>query len=456
MSLEEASISERSTEPVYILDLTVSNVRCFGAEPQTLKLTDAAGRPAPWTVILGDNGVGKTTLLQCLAALEPRRHYFKNKPQPGKLVLWDERLQVELPTEEGMGWQIYRDYEWPQATSISGHASAGHSFGAPGPIRAVEIIVPTSTGVRPATGLERLGGLLCCGYGATRRMGVSFLTRSRYQDPVASLFGDYVSLIDAQEWLVVEDYASLASEPKSDEEPVGRRLDRVKRVLIDLLPDAEDLRIDFRGSMVSATRPSIEIKTPYGWVSLGELSLGYRTMIAWAVDLASQLFAAYPDSPNPLAEPAIVLVDEVDLHLHPKWQRQLRAHLQSRFPATQFIVTAHSPLVVQASEDENIVVLRREGDHVVIDNDVETVRGWRVDQVLTSDLFGLETGRPPAYDHLITERNEILARESLSARERGKLERLEEQILALPSGESPDDLRAMDVIRRAAAKLANS
>jgi predicted ATP-binding protein involved in virulence len=70
-------------------------------------------------------------------------------------------------------------------------------------------------------------------------------------------------------------------------------------------------------------------------------------MIAWTVDLASRLFASYPESQNPLAEPAVVLVDEVDLHLHPKWQRELRSHLTERFPGTQFVVTAHSPLVVQ-------------------------------------------------------------------------------------------------------------
>jgi predicted ATP-binding protein involved in virulence len=146
----------------------------------------------------------------------------------------------------------------------------------------------------------------------------------------------------------------------------------------------------------------------------------------------------------------VVLVDEVDLHLHPKWQRELRSHLTERFPATQFVVTAHSPLVVQASENENIVVLRREGDHVVIDNDVETVRGWRVDQVLTSDLFGLTTARPPQYDELIARREAILDKPSLDAQDRAALDRLED---SLPAGERTEDRRAMDVIRRAAAKL---
>ena len=197
----------------------------------------------------------------------------------------------------------------------------------------------------------------------------------------------------------------------------------------------------------------IELKTPYGWVPLPDLSLGYRTMIAWTVDLASRLFELYPDSLNPLTKPAVVLVDEVDLHLHPKWQRELRTHLTDRFPNAQFVVTAHSPLVVQASQNENIVVLRGEGDHVVIDNDVETVRGWRVDQVLTSDLFGLKTARPPEYDDIIERRNEILAKRSLDAEDRARLKSLEDRIEELPAGETQADLEAMEIIRQAAAKL---
>ncbi|HEV7668539.1 MAG TPA: AAA family ATPase [Thermoanaerobaculia bacterium] len=271
-------------------------------------------------------------------------------------------------------------------------------------------------------------------------------------DPTASLFSDYVNLVDAEEWLLVEDYARTReiSEPQAE-----LRLERVKAILIDLLPDVSALRVAQRKSRPGERiRPAIEVLTPYGWVSLSDLSLGYRTMIAWTVDFASRLFELYPDSPNPLAEPAVVLVDEVDLHLHPKWQRQLRSHLTERFPRTQFVVTAHSPLVVQASENENLVVLRREGDHVVIDNDVETVRGWRIDQVLTSDLFGLETARPPEYDGVISRRNELLTRGGpLRGQDERDLESLEARIVSLPAGENAEDQRAMDVIRRAAAKL---
>ena len=424
--------------PAYLLDLTVRNVRCFGPEEQTLRLSDAQGRPAPWTVILGDNGVGKTTLLQCLVALEPRRHFFR-------VIQEEEKPLLELPTGGGgEGWRIYRDPSQPGETSIQGHVALGPIDQ---PHETVKVVVPTSSVTSRAlvaSSVERLA-VQCNGYGAARRMGSATLNREP-GDPSGSLFLDDVDLVDVEEWLLTEELASFRSDAKEEAE---RRLERVKRVLIDLLPDVRDIRPRGKNYMLGY-RMAIEVKTPYGWVSISDLSLGYRTMIAWTVDLASRLFALHPESPNPLGEPAVVLVDEVDLHLHPKWQRELRSHLTERFPATQFVVTAHSPLVVQASENENIVVLRRQGDHVVIDNDVETVRGWRVDQVLTSDLFGLKTARAPQYDELIARREAILAKPSLDAQDRAALDRLED---ALPAGERTEDRRAMDVIRRAAAKL---
>src|SRR4051794_33049630 len=93
-----STAKKQAPTSIYLLDITLCNVRCFGPQEQTLQLADADGRPAQWTVLLGDNGVGKTTLLQCLVALEPRRHYFKP---------WDsaERPLVELPLNEDDGWR---------------------------------------------------------------------------------------------------------------------------------------------------------------------------------------------------------------------------------------------------------------------------------------------------------------------------------------------------------------
>jgi predicted ATP-binding protein involved in virulence len=230
---------------------------------------------------------------------------------------------------------------------------------------------------------------------------------------------------------------------------IKKQFIHIVEILKRILPDINDIRISLDKER---DIPVAEFSTPFGWVQLSSLGLGYRTMIAWMVDLAVRLFKRYPDSEDPLAEPAIVLVDEIDLHMHPKWQRDIMQFLTDRFPNTQFIVTAHSPLVVQAAQDANIVLLRREGDRVVIDNNPEIIDNWRVDQVLTS-VFEIPSARPPQIEKLLAERQEILSKPKISKADKAKLKELEEKIGALPTAETPDDIKAMDIIRRAAKLL---
>jgi predicted ATP-binding protein involved in virulence len=138
--------------------------------------------------------------------------------------------------------------------------------------------------------------------------------------------------------------------------------------------------------------------------------------------------------------------------MHPKWQRDIMQFLTERFPNTQFIVTAHSPLVVQAAQDANIVLLRREGDRVLIDNNPEIIENWRVDQVLTS-VFEMPSARPAKIEPLLQRRKEILTKAKLTASDRAELKELEAQIGTLPTAETSEDIKAMNLIRRAAKLL---
>ncbi len=205
------------------------------------------------------------------------------------------------------------------------------------------------------------------------------------------------------------------------------------------MPEDEITDIRFITSGGVNPKARAEFQTPYGWVPLRQLGYGYQTLITWVADLVSRMAEHYPNSEDPLAEPAVVLVDEIDLHLHPKWQRKLISFLTERFPNTQFIATAHSPLVVQAAADANIAVLRREGDHVVIDNEVENIRNWRIDQILTSDLFGLETARPPQVEEWLLEQKALLSKPKLTAADKKRLDVLETKIGALPFGETKQE-----------------
>lgn len=450
IKLIEKGESRKNYPPAYFLSIELENVLCFKTH-QKLNLSDTNEFPAQWTIILGNNGVGKTTLLRCLAGMEPSA--MKNVHEEEILVnprlAWAgkndwEKIQYPLssPTKINASFAygfLLKDFH--NSSCISYQKASSH----------VRKESSTSAcGSLPYT--KDLLGLKCYGYGANRRMGETSLAKAMSSDSCANLFSDNETLINAEEWLLQADYAVARSAP--DNKPrLEQRFHLIQDILKKLLPDVSDIRITPVDN--DNSRPAAEFLTPYGWVPLKRLSLGYKTVIAWIVDLAARLIERYPNSADPLAEPAVVLVDEIDLHLHPKWQRTIMSFLTERFPNTQFIVTAHSPLVVQAAKNANIVLLRREGDHVVIDNDPEIIDNWRVEQVLSS-VFDLPSPHSPDIEKLIESRRKILVKPKLTAKDERELKKLEKQIGSLPTGESPEDIRAMDIIRRAAKLLENS
>jgi hypothetical protein len=418
--------------PTYFLSLKLEKVRCFGTS-QTLDLSDGQGRPARWTVVVGNNGTGKTTLLQSLAAfsMEASGNLRDFKPLGQEMTSGFTRWL----TEKWMPLRSGSEVAKLQAELFVGHleshrAASRRQF-------SMELHAGFEAGSDVPTPGHR--ALVCYGYGATRRMGGVALAPTWEPGPVDSLFFEEVPLRNAEEWLLQVDYA--ASKQRSESR---RRLERVKKLLLGVLPgDVTDIR--FRAPKVRGVA-RVEWRTPDGWVAMKDLGLGYRTLIAWMTDLASRLDERYPDSANPLAEPAVVLVDEVDLHMHPAWQRRVLDTLGRSFPRAQFVVTAHSPLVVQSAATANLAVLRRVGDQVEIDNDVDAIRTLRVDQILTSELFGLPSARPPYIEKYLEERSRLLSKTRRTGREEARLRELD--VAIGPPGETQAERHALELLQR--------
>ena len=118
-------------------------------------------------------------------------------------------------------------------------------------------------------------------------------------------------------------------------------LNALRRLLVKLLglSQVDDVEL---------TRTGIEIQGPWGKAGLKELGDGYRSVITWVLDLISWWFLTIEasDAGNVEKMQGIVFIDEIEQHLHPRWQRSILCWLKECFPHIQFIATTHSPLVI--------------------------------------------------------------------------------------------------------------
>lgn len=137
-------------------------------------------------------------------------------------------------------------------------------------------------------------------------------------------------------------------------------------------------------------------------VPFGALSDGYRAYIGWIADLLYHICMGTPSGAKLVDNRGIVLVDEIDLHLHPEWQRSVISTVSQALPNPQFIFSSHSPIVAGPLEKENIFVMETEsnGASAVRQYD-ERIYGLNAEQVLLSSYFNLKTTRAePFVDEL--------------------------------------------------------
>ena len=283
MSDEPTPQPETQIPPAaYFLSLSIANFRCF-KEEQTLDLSDGNGKPAMWTILLGENGTGKTSLLQ-------------------NACTYAGILDIPSAIRE----------------SITARNSAAKMY-------CDERTFLWEIGSMPL--FNSYDCMLIIGYGPARmnhdqeNHWLSHTTNS------PTLILENAHLRDVNSMLLKMDHARRIN----PSDPHVRSVDAIISSITSMLPNIEKNRFntDKYGDAV------FELKSPYGWVTINDLSLGYKSSVNWISDLIRIMFNYYPNSPNPLAEPAVCLVDEIDLHMHPKWQRELIKMLSEMFPKTQ-------------------------------------------------------------------------------------------------------------------------
>lgn len=330
------------------------------------------GCPRKWSLLLAENGVGKTTLLRAIALVTA-----------GSDALGSLLTDIDSWVRHG------HDEAHIEAVI----ATANH--------QTRDVSLTIRRGDTLATLLERNKASIALleaalrhadrnyfvvGYGASRRLAsggfssatASFGERSTSKlaraEAVATLFSNDAPLYPLDTWIMQLDYQ------QGD-------LDVVRDALARLMPRVTFKRIDRRKGQVL-------FDTPDGEVPLERLSDGYQNVAAWCGDLLRRVTDAFPDRARPLDARGLLLIDEIDLHLHPQWQRQLIDFVDEKLPNFQVVATTHSPITAQQVGPGELLVLRRPEPGVppelkVFDGDP---RKLRIEQLIVSPLFGLDTG----------------------------------------------------------------
>lgn len=339
---------------MYIQKVQIKNIRSI--ENLTLEFPEPAG----WHVLIGDNGSGKSTILKALALtiIGPKeslalRLNFDDFISKGKQEGW---VEIEVQRHESDSYS-------GNARPLTRPFKAGISL-----LRQQNGLSSSSGGQIKEKASYRYAqkhiwssrsGWFATSFGPFRRFsgGNKDWEKVYYSNPRAashlSVFGEDVALTESLEWLISLKYKSL----EKDEEATLTLL-RLKRFINEgaLLPHGAKIK--------EVSSEGVAIEDGYGQtISVQEMSDGFRSILSLTFELIRQMVRIYgvravlKDRSSGSIEvdiPGIVMIDEIDAHLHPTWQTRIGQWFLKHFPRIQFIVTTHSPLICRAAEHGSI------------------------------------------------------------------------------------------------------
>lgn len=404
---------------IYISKVQIDNIRGFsGAKTVDLDFRRPGGKYSGWTVIAGRNGSGKTSLLQCMAllvagpaaaqTLAPNHVAWGSKPREKNSGSISASFFLDAGDLEGLTLDAV-----PEKPGVHGRVS----LSLPPP----KIVSRNGKGVRLSFSSswtqeiqsgdeEELEGEIfptknwfAAGYGPFRRLSSDIpeaLTGAAdLRDPsdavstaerFSTLFHEDAALGESVAWLVGIYLRSLEKERGA-----ARLLNSVLELLSDgLLPDGYEA--------VKVTSSGLWVRSAGQTFPLREMSDGYRTVTALVLDIVRRLHEFYGSlrvrrSKNGIAlhVPGVVMIDEIDAHMHVSWQQRIGEWLTAHFPKIQFIVTTHSPYVCQSADPGGLIRLPGFGEdiapQVVSEQLYRRIVYGSGDDAALSALFGLDT-----------------------------------------------------------------
>ena len=373
---------------MYIDKVRLTNIRGF--RDLEFSFDRGNGTHAGWTVLTGDNGSGKSTVLKAMAlsliglraagGLQPSFRRWVHSGESRGVIAVNGINGQQKPFDVAIRLLENSSHLEPTLSD---------SFGPAQPEQFKRL-------------LDRPDDWFACGYGPFRRVSSSSpethaLMASPTTERFVTMFQESASLAEADQWLRQLNYKRL--EGKTAEE-------QTLELVISLLND-EFLPNEIRVKRVDSDGLWLEDRNGVE-LSWSEMSDGYRSALALLADILRHLLNHYGlddltarDAEGKLfiTRSGVVLIDEIDAHLHPEWQREIGFWLKKRFPNIQFIVTSHSPLICQAADPNGLFVLPEPGSdepaRALTPEEYQEVISSRPDTILRSAAFGLQNTRSP-------------------------------------------------------------
>lgn len=419
---------------MYIHRVILKNIKGFDeVDIKFSRDADGAQRYSGWNVLTGGNGSGKTTILKAisLALVGPETARALQSSFAGWISHGENSatIAVQVLADEGDAFDKGRPTTAPFFAELflerKGEdvaVSAGRDY-----VKGKRSAINGPWSLGP-------GVWFAAAYGPFRRLyGTSTEAMRLMSSPgrpprFATLFKEDATLGESQNWLQELQFKVLERKEKEME---------LLRDITDLLNEdflRHGLRVDQVNSDGLWLKSAGEVS-----ISLADMSDGYRSSLALLIDIARHLALAYPNRPlvsrgdnGKLVVPhhGVVLIDEVDAHLHPEWQRDIGFWLKDHFPNIQFIVSSHSAFVCQAADEMGIFTLDEVGEENAArlsKTDWERIVSGTVDQVLLSPAFGLIHTRSPQAVAFRKEWSELFAasrREPLDPAKKVRFEQL--------------------------------
>lgn len=368
----ELADSNDGTTTWYLDSLLLTNIRAF--ERFELRAIPPENGHGQWIVLVGENGVGKTTALRAIT--------------------------LALTTHANAGNALSR---LPAPMRRSARARASIQVTSRGHRHSVAVTSDKDDEIiAPGDGDPPQRPFLLVAYGCRRGSAIGGPDRALLTEPIHdihTLFDDTESgLNHAERWMQKLDHHAL-----EDSTGAARRvLETVKTVLIGILPGVDHIAIDSREVFLGG--PQI------GRTRLAGLSDGYVTTLGWICDLMARWIHKMELRRHPIPErfhehmTGLVLIDEIDLHLHPRWQLRVLDDVRAIFPRMSFVVTTHNPLTLLGARPGELHVLRAGTQPGVVEAlQLDVLPGLRADQVLTGVWFGVTSTVDPDTIRLMQE-----------------------------------------------------